>query len=218
MESQIRVMLADNQRLIREGLSAILEAAPDIVVVGEASDGASIVKLATAELPDVILMDVRMPVQDGITATSQIKQMCQNICIILLTSYDSPDLVVNGMRAGATGYLLKECSAEELRSAVRAVARGQHVLHVSSATHLFAHFALNTPFSNQTSVESFALTRRERDILPLIGRGYTNKEIATTLHISHTTVKTHMNHLFAKLGARDRAHAVVLAHQFGLMP
>ncbi|HLI68933.1 MAG TPA: response regulator transcription factor [Ktedonobacteraceae bacterium] len=217
MESQIRVMLADNQRLIREGLSAILEAAPDIVVVGEASDGASIVKLATAELPDVILMDVRMPVQDGITATSQIKQMCQNICIILLTSYDSPDLVVNGMRAGATGYLLKECSAEELRSAVRAVARGQHVLHVSSATHLFAHFALNTPFSNQTSVESFALTRRERDILPLIGRGYTNKEIATTLHISHTTVKTHMNHLFAKLGARDRAHAVVLAHQFGLM-
>jgi DNA-binding NarL/FixJ family response regulator len=108
MESQIRVMLADNQRLIREGLSAILEAAPDIVVVGEASDGASIVKLATAELPDVILMDVRMPVQDGITATSQIKQVCQNICIILLTSYDSPDLVVNGMRAGATGYLLSE--------------------------------------------------------------------------------------------------------------
>src|SRR5579875_191170 len=114
-------------------------------------------------------------------------------------------------------FCLKECSTEELRSAVRAVARGQHVLHISSATHLFTHFALNAPFSNQTSVESFALTRRERDILPLIGRGYTNKEIATTLHISHTTVKTHMNHLFAKLGARDRAHAVVLAHQFGLM-
>lgn len=214
-ERQIRVALADDQRLLREGLRIILEAAPDILVVGEAEDGVAATTLATEAQPDVILMDIRMPRQDGIAATEIIHKTHPTIHILLLTTYDTPELVIEGLRAGAMGYLLKDCSAEELYAAVRAVARGQVLLQATSAAQVLAGLTLPSPPQPQEQVEALGLTERERDVLRLIVQGRTNREIAAELYVSETTVKTHINHIFAKLGARDRAHAVVLAHRLG---
>lgn len=214
-ERQIRVALADDQRLLREGLRIILEAAPDILVVGEAEDGVAAISLAAEAQPDVMLIDIRMPRQDGIAATEIIHKTHPTIHILLLTTYDTPELVIEGLRAGAIGYLLKDCSAEELYAAVRAVARGQVLLQATSAAQVLAGLTLPSPPQPQEQVEALGLTERERDVLHLIVQGRTNREIAADLYVSETTVKTHINHIFAKLGARDRAHAVVLAHQLG---
>ena len=143
-EQKIRVALADDQRLLREGLRTILEAAPDIIVVGEAEDGMAATTLATTLQPDVMLMDIRMPLRDGIAATEAIHKTHPTIRILLLTTYDTPETVVDGLRAGAAGYLLKDCSAEELCSAVRTVARGQVVLQTPSAAQLLASLSLPT--------------------------------------------------------------------------
>ena len=214
-EQKIRVALADDQRLLREGLRTILEAAPDIIVVGEAEDGMAATTLATTLQPDVMLMDIRMPLRDGIAATEAIHKTHPLIRILLLTTYDTPETVVDGLRAGAVGYLLKDCSAEELCSAVRTVARGQVVLQTPSAAQLLASLSLSTPAPSQPQGDSSSLTERERDVLQLIVRGRNNTEIAAELFVSEATVKTHINHIFSKLGARDRAHAVILAHQLG---
>jgi DNA-binding NarL/FixJ family response regulator len=214
-ERQIRVALADDQRLLREGLRIILEAAPDILVVGEAEDGVAATTLAAEVQPDVMLMDIRMPRQDGIAATEIIHKTHPTIRILLLTTYDTPELVIEGLRAGAMGYLLKDCSAEELYAAVRAVARGQVLLQAISAAQVLAGLTLPSPPQPQEQVEALGLTERERDVLRLIMQGRTNREIAAELYVSETTVKTHINHIFAKLGAHDRAHAVVLAHRLG---
>src|SRR2546421_1642866 len=141
-ERKIRVALADDQRLLREGLRVILEAAPDILVVGEAEDGVAATTLAVVEQPDVMLMDIRMPRRDGIAATEIIHKTHPAVRVILLTTYDTPELVVEGLRAGAVGYLLKDCSAEELYTAVRAVARGQVLLQATSAAQLLAGLPL----------------------------------------------------------------------------
>jgi DNA-binding NarL/FixJ family response regulator len=217
-ERKIRVALADDQRLLREGLRIILEAAPDMLIVGEAADGITATTLAETEQPDVMLMDVRMPRRDGIAATEIIHNTYPSVRIILLTTYDTPELVVEGLRAGAVGYVLKDCSAEELYAAIRAVARGQVLLQAASAAQLLAGLSLPSPPSSlplQKAAEKLGLTERERDVLRLIGQGRTNSEIAAELYVSEATVKTHINHIFSKLGARDRAHAVVLAHQLG---
>jgi DNA-binding NarL/FixJ family response regulator len=214
-EQKIRVALADDQRLLREGLRTILEAAPDIIVVGEAEDGMAATTLATTLQPDIMLMDIRMPLRDGIAATDAIHKTHPTIRILLLTTYDTPETVVDGLRAGAVGYLLKDCSAEELCSAVRTVARGQVVLQTPSAAQLLASLSLSTPAPAQPQADSSGLTERERDVLQLVVRGRNNTEIATELFVSEATVKTHINHIFSKLGARDRAHAVILAHQLG---
>jgi DNA-binding NarL/FixJ family response regulator len=216
-ERKIRVALADDQRLLREGLRIILEAAPDIIVVGEAEDGIAATALAAEGQPDIMLMDIRMPLRDGIAATESIRKIHPTIRIVLLTTFDTPELVVEGLRAGAVGYLLKDCSAEELCSAVRTVARGQVLIQAASAAQLLAGFSLPTPVSPQEHIEALGLTERECDVLRLIVQGRTNREIAAGLYVSETTVKTHINHIFAKLGAHDRAHAVVLAHQFGFV-
>jgi DNA-binding NarL/FixJ family response regulator len=212
---KIRVAIADDQRLLREGLRIILEAAPDMIVASEAEDGVEAVKLAQEEQPDVMLMDIRMPLRDGIAATEAIRKALPNVRVLLLTTYDTPELVIEGLRAGAAGYLLKDSSAEELCAAVRTVARGQVLLQANSAAQLLA--GLTPPAQPQSQAEKLGLTERERDVLRLIVVGRNNSEIASELYISEATVKTHINHIFAKLGARDRTHAVVLAHQLGLV-
>ncbi len=214
-ERKIRVAIADDQRLLREGLRIILEAAPDMIVVGEAEDGVEAVKLAQEEQPEVMLMDIRMPLRDGIAATEAIRKALPNVRVLLLTTYDTPELVIEGLRAGAAGYLLKDSSAEELCAAVRTVARGQVLLQANSAAQLLA--GLTPPAQPQSQAEKLGLTERERDVLRLIVVGRNNSEIASELYVSEATVKTHINHIFAKLGARDRTHAVVLAHQLGLV-
>lgn len=222
----IRVALADDQRLLREGLRIIIEATPDMELVGEAEDGEAATALAASAHPDVLLMDIRMPRLDGIAATEAVRRSSPQTRVLLLTTFDTPELVVEGLRAGAAGYLLKDCSAEELRAAVRAVARGQVLLQAQSAAQLLAGMPV-TPQSATPSGESrqaagdkapdeTGLTDREREVLRHIAQGHTNAEIANALVVSETTVKTHVHHIFAKLGTRDRAHAIVLARQRGL--
>lgn len=220
----IRVALADDQRLLREGLRIILDAAPDITVVGVAEDGLDAVALAAKEQPDVLLLDIRMPRCDGIEATPRILQASPRTRVLLLTTFDMPDLVVEGMRAGASGFLLKDSSAEQLCAAVRAAAEGQVLLQGQSAAGLLAGLARSSspvetipPEPPAMPAQDFGLTEREQDVLRLIARGLNNAEIAQQLVVSEATVKTHINHIFAKLGARDRAQALVLAQQHKLV-
>jgi DNA-binding NarL/FixJ family response regulator len=221
-EKKIRVLIADDQRLMREGLRIILEDAEDIEVIGEAENGLVATKMAESLHPDVILMDIRMPLLDGIEATERIRQQAApGPRILLLTTFDTPELVVEGMRAGAAGYLLKDCSAEELCTAVRAVARGQVLLQASSAAQLLAslHTQQSPAYADTQSsseAEKLGLTAREQDVVRLIAQGHSNAEIAATLFVSDATVKTHINHIFSKLGARDRAQVIVKARQMGL--
>ena len=221
-EQQIRVLIADDQRLMREGLRIILEDVTDIEVIGEAENGLIATQLAEKLLPDVILMDIRMPLLDGIEATERIiKQVVPKPRILLLTTFDTPELVMEGIRAGALGYLLKDCSSEELCSAVRTVARGQVLLQASSIPQLLAGLhAQESQVPKATSfsaeVEKLGLTSRELEVVRLIAQGYSNTEIATGLVVSEATVKTHINHIFSKLGARDRSQVIVKARTLGL--
>lgn len=227
----IRVALADDQRLLRDGLGVILSSAPDLIVIGEAEDGAQAVALAERERPDVFLLDIRMPQLDGIEATRRIRAISPTTRVLLLTTYDLPELVVEGMQAGASGFMLKDASAEELTAAVRAVSRGQTVAQGQSVARLLANLAgvaappaaSATPGADGSQApgaqvaNAFGLTDRERDVLRLIAQGRANAEIADDLVVSEATVKTHINHIFAKLGARDRAQAILLAQRHGLV-
>lgn len=229
----IRVALADDQRLLREGLSVILGSAPDIILIGEAEDGAQAVALAERERPDVFLLDIRMPRMDGIEATRLIRVASPTTRVLLLTTFDLPELVVEGMQAGASGFMLKDASAEELTAAVRAVSRGQTVAQGQSVAQLLASISSPAPFPTSFAAsgadrqalpqpmgqptKDFGLTDRERDVLRLIAQGRANIEIADELVVSEATVKTHINHIFAKLGARDRAQAILLAQRHGLV-
>src|SRR5712692_9849520 len=194
---KIRVLIADDQRLMREGLRIILEDAPDIEVIGEAENGLIATQIAENQQPDVILMDIRMPLLDGIEATERIrKQGTGGPRILLLTTFDTPELVVEGMRAGAAGYLLKDCSAEELCTAVRTVARGQVLLQASSAAQLlaglYAQESQDSRASREASLSSDAekigLTARELEVVRLIAQGHSNTELV----VSDATVKTHI--------------------------
>ncbi|GHO62392.1 DNA-binding response regulator [Ktedonobacter sp. SOSP1-52] len=217
---KIRILIVDDQRLMREGLRIILEGAPDIELVGEAENGLSALQIAESQEPDVILMDIRMPVLDGIAATERVlQQALKRPRILLLTTFDTPELVIEGMRAGASGYVLKDCSAEELCTAIRAVARGQILLQASSAAQLLASLQTRpapleaTPLS---VAEQLGLTTRELEVVRLVTLGQSNTEIAATLFVSDATVKTHINHIFSKLGARNRSQAIIKARQLGL--
>ena len=221
----IRVALADDQRLLRDGLRIILEAAPDLTVVGVAADGLEAVELAVAARPDVMLLDIRLPRLDGIEAARRIRAAAPDTRVVLLTTHDLPDLAQEGVRAGAIGFVLKDASAEELCGAVRGAARGQVLLHGQGAAHLLATLMAGVPApegqassgGTGAAAHALGLTEREREVLGGIARGLTNAEIARELYIGDATVKTHINHLFAKLGARDRAHALVLAREHGLV-
>lgn len=212
----VQVVLADDQGMIRSGLRALLESAPDIRVVGEAGDGAAAVALAEAHQPDVVLMDIRMPGLDGIEATRQIRTGHPGVAVIVLTTYDVDEYVVAAVRAGAVGFLLKDGDADDLIQAVRVAARGDAVVEPSALRRLLATFAA-TPDPARGGSPPGGLTPRELEVLALVGRGLSNIEISERLYVSETTTKTHIGNLLAKLGARNRAHLVITAYESGLI-
>jgi DNA-binding NarL/FixJ family response regulator len=211
------VLLVDDQALVRSGFRMILDAEPDIVVVGEAADGVDAIDETTRSKPDLVLMDVRMPRMDGIEATSRLTADEGAPRVVILTTFDLDEYVFRGLRAGASGFLLKDVRPEDLVQAVRVVAAGESLLSPKVTRRLIEEFA-RTPDVTVGAPPGFdALTEREREVLELVGRGLSNQEIAQSLFLSLATVKTHVNRLFAKLGVRDRAQAVVVAYESGLV-
>jgi len=208
----IRVLIADDHLVVREGLRAILEAAPDLTLVGEAADGLEAVRLAGQLSPDVVLMDLRMPGVDGIEAIRQIKARYPAVEIVILTTYDDDEYIVRGLRAGARGYLLKDTSRKVLFETIRAAARGESLLPAAVVEKVVAHLAEPQP------VEAGMLSGREQEVLALLAQGLANKEIAARLHIAERTVKAHVTSVFNKLGVNSRAEAVAVALRGGLLP
>jgi DNA-binding NarL/FixJ family response regulator len=209
----IRVLLADDQRVVREGLGTLLGLLEGIELVGTAADGEEALKLAAEHNPDVVLMDLRMPRMDGTEAIRRLTARGERPRAIALTTYADDASVLGALRAGARGYLTKDAGAEQIRAAVEAVARGEAALDPAIQHHVLA--AVSTP---QPAEAPDDLTPREVEVLGLIAEGLTNTEIAERLVVSAATVKSHVNHIFAKIGARDRAQAVVYAYANGLAP
>jgi DNA-binding NarL/FixJ family response regulator len=206
--SRIRLVIADDHPVVRDGLRGMLESQPDFEVVGEASDGAAALRLAEVLKPDLILMDLRMPGMDGVAATREIKSLQPGIQVLVLTTYDSDADILPAIEAGATGYLLKDTSREELYRSIRAAARGETVLAPSVARRLIGHMRL--PVEEK-------LSSRELEVLGLVAGGLSNSDIASRLYISQATVKSHLIHIFGKLGVSDRTAAVTAALQRGLI-
>ena len=217
----ISVVLADDQALMRMGFRMVLEAEEDIAVVGEASDGTSALAQAKALHPDVILMDVRMPGMNGIEATERIAQECPGTRVLILTTFDLDEYAFAGLRAGASGFLLKDTRPAELAEAIRTVASGEAVVSPRITQRMLEMFASSLPNSGTPAQASDpridSLTPREKEILVLMSQGMSNAEIAEHLVVSATTVKTHVGNVLAKLDVRDRVQAVVVAYETGLM-
>jgi DNA-binding NarL/FixJ family response regulator len=212
----IRVAIADDQALVRTGFRVILDAEPDLEVVGEAADGHEIVDLVQARRPDVVLMDVRMPNLDGIEATRRLTVLPQPPRVLMLTTFDLDEYVYEALRAGASGFLLKDAGADELLHAVRVVAAGEALLSPSITRRLIADYSRRPPASEQPAALA-ELTPRELEVLRLLARGLSNAEIAGELVLGDATVKTHVARVFQKLDLHDRAQAVVLAYETGLV-
>jgi DNA-binding NarL/FixJ family response regulator len=213
----IRVLLCDDQALVRGGFRMILEARPDLQVVGEAADGAQAVSLARQTQPDVILMDVRMPHLDGVQATRQIVAGGSPARILVLTTYDLDEYVYAAIRAGASGFLLKDVQPAQLAEAIRVIAAGDALLAPSVTRRLLGQFARTLPAQRATPASLSALTEREAEVLRLLAAGLSNAELAGRLYISEATVKSHVSSLLRKLGLRDRVQAVILAYDAGLV-
>ncbi|MDX6466176.1 MAG: hypothetical protein QOI27_1216 [Gaiellaceae bacterium] len=213
----ISVLLADDQALVRGGFQMILDAQDDIAVVGEAGDGAEAVARVRELSPDVVLMDVRMPILDGIAATKQIVSEGLPSRVLVLTTFDQDDVVYEAMRAGASGFLLKSAPPAKLVEGVRTVAAGDALLAPSVTRRLVEDLVRRPPPGQAVPPELGELTEREQEVLRLIARGLSNGEIAAQLVVSEATVKTHVNRVFGKLGLRDRVQAVVLAYESGLV-
>ncbi|MEV6300781.1 response regulator transcription factor [Actinoplanes sp. NPDC051861] len=213
----IKVLIADDQAMVRQGFGALLGAQPDLLVVGDAADGAQAVTAARELRPDIVLMDVRMPVMDGLEATRRIMSSGGGPKVLILTTFDLDDYVYEALRAGASGFLLKDAPAADLVSAVRVVASGEALLAPSVTRRLIAEFAARPHRDRPRPVELNALTPRETDVLRLIARGRSNAEIADDLVVAEQTVKTHVGRILAKLGLRDRAQAVVFSYETGLV-
>ncbi len=211
----IRVLIADDDALVREGLRMIVERVEDIEVVGTASNGVEAAEAAGTLEPDVILMDVRMPVLDGIEATRRIVDQDSETRVIILTTFERDEYVFEALRAGASGFLLKRVEPEHLIEAVRVVAIGDALLFPSVTRRLIEEFSTAAPIGDPSLIES--LTDREKEVLTLIGQGLTNQELAERLFIADNTVKTHVKRILVKIGARDRAQAVVKAYESGLV-
>ncbi|RKN14322.1 DNA-binding response regulator [Micromonospora musae] len=215
----IRVLIADDQAMVRQGFGALLAAQPDLLVVGDAADGAQAVAATRRLDPDVVLMDVRMPVLDGLAATRKLlgDGPAQRPRVLILTTFDLDDYVYEALRAGASGFLLKDAPAADLVHAVRVVAGGDALLAPAVTRRLIAEFAARPERHRPRPTELAALTPRETEVLRLIARGRSNQEIATDLVVAEQTVKTHVGRILMKLHLRDRAQAVVLAYETGLV-
>ncbi len=217
--SSIRVLIVDDQALVRAGFAMILGAEPDIEVIGEAENGLEAIRETKKLKPDVVMMDIRMPEMDGITATAElcgghIDEECPKV--IILTTFDLDDYVYDALRAGASGFLLKDTPPDDLAEAIRIVTRGDALLSPSVTRQLLQEFT-RTPASPQPAEGLKDLTEREEDVLRQLARGLSNAEIADELFVSETTVKTHVSHILTKLELRDRVQAVVVAYESGLV-
>ena len=209
------VLVVDDEALLRTAFSSLINAEEDLDVVGEAADGRQAVQLATNLSPDVVVMDVRMPVMDGIEATRRITSAGRSR-VLILTTFDLDEYVFEALRAGASGFALKSRPLEELLSAIRTVAAGEALLAPSVTRRLIAHFAGQPRTPARMPPGLTGLTEREREVLSLVAEGLSNAELAQTLHVSLPTAKTHVSRILTKLGARDRTQLVILAYQAGL--
>ncbi len=218
MTEAIRVLLADDQRVVREGLGSLLGLLAGVEVVGTAADGEEALALAAEVRPDVVLMDLVMPRLDGVEATRRIREHDPNIKVLVLTTYADDRSVIDALRAGARGYLTKDAGADEIYRALQQVTRGQAVIDPAVQHHLLDAISAGPTTARTEPAPQFpdGLTPREAEVLALIAQGLSNAEIAERLVVSETTVKSHVNHLFAKTGVRDRAQAVTYAYEHGL--
>jgi DNA-binding NarL/FixJ family response regulator len=213
--SAVRVLIADDQALVRSGFRMIIDARDDLEVVGEAEDGAEAARLAGELDPDVVLMDVRMPEIDGIEATQRIVSSGSETRVLVLTTFDLDEYVYAAVRAGASGFLLKDVRPEDLVDAIRLVAEGNALLGPTVTRRLLEHFADGEPGPTAAAVGE--LTEREQEILRLVAQGHSNAEVAAKLFLSEATVKTHVSSILRKLGVRDRVQAVIAAYDAGLV-
>jgi DNA-binding NarL/FixJ family response regulator len=215
----IRVVVADDQTLVRAGFRLLVDSAPDLEVVGEAVDGAQALELARRERPEVVLMDIRMPRMDGLEATRHITadETLAGVRVLMLTTFDLDEYVYQALRVGASGFLLKDTPPGDLLAAIRVVAAGDALLAPGITRRLIAEFARRPEPSAATPAELATLTDRERDVLTLVAHGLSNSEIAQRLVVSSATSKTYVSRLLAKLGARDRAQLVAIAYETGLV-
>ena len=213
MAESIRVLIADDHPIVREGLAAVLNQEDDLKVVGQARNGLDAVSQARELHPDIILMDLQMPEMDGVEAILKVKAEAPDIGIIILTTYDTDDYIFRGIEAGARAYLLKDSPAEEVLKAIRSVHKGESLIQPRVATRLLDRFS---QLSRAPAPEG-ALSHREVEVLQLLAKGASNKEIASDLFIGESTVKTHLIHIFSKLGVRDRTEAVAQAVKKGII-
>ncbi|MFI9580678.1 response regulator [Streptomyces sp. NPDC052236] len=218
MTAAVRVVLADDQPLIRAGLRVLMADTPDLGVVGEAATGAQAVQLVRDLCPDVVVMDIRMPGVDGIEATRMISEGPGTTRVVVLTTFDDDDYVYAALRAGASGFLVKDMALEDILAAIRVVAAGDALIAPSVTRRLIEEFAARPePVPASVRRPAIGVTDREREVLTLVGRGRSNGEIAVDLRISGATVKAHVARLFTKLDARDRVHLVIIAYETGLV-
>lgn len=213
----IRVLIADDQELIRLGFRMALTAQNDIVVVAEAADGVQAIEEARRTRPDVVLMDVRMPHVDGIAATAAITQMMPDIRVLILTTFDLDEYAFAGLRAGASGFMLKDSKAGQLIDAVRAITAGEAVMSPRITRRMLDLFGTRIPTNDTNTDPIAALSPREREVLIAVARGRSNPEIAAELFLSEATVKSHVGRVLSKLGLRDRIHAVIYAYEHRLV-
>lgn len=215
----IRVVLADDQHVVRAGFKVLLDAEPDIEVVGEAGDGAAAVEVVRETVPDVVLMDIRMPGVDGLEATRRIvgDERLEGVRVLILTTFELDEYVMEALRAGASGFLVKHTEPGELLRAIRVVQAGDALLSPSVTRRLIAEFTTRPARADATPAEMSLLTEREREVVTLVAEGLSNDEIATELYMSPATARTHVSRAMVKLNARDRAQLVVLAYQSGLV-
>ncbi len=218
MKDVIRILIVDDQALFREGLKTLLSVQSDFEIVGEAENGQEALRMALLHNPQVVLMDLRMPVMDGMTATRRLKESLPSCRVLVLTTFDDDEDIFEGLKAGAVGYLLKDVSSEKLFEAVRAAARGDYFLQPSITAKVVAEFSrLSSLKSHEPDLLVDPLSSRELEVLKLVATGASNKEIALALVIAEGTVKNHLTNIFSKMGVRERMQAVLKARELGLI-